>query len=157
MKLSTKEDIEAPVSFVYDALSDFEAWDRAALRRGADVSSVAKGAKAAPGMGWKVAFPYRGKQRRVEITLAKLLEQQELNFDAVSAPLNGSLVIELAEMGPKRTRVSVASTFKPNTLAARLFIQSLRLAKAKLSRRFELRVAQLAADIEDRYRAQIKR
>jgi hypothetical protein len=51
----------------------------------------------------------------------------------------------------------VASTFKPNTLAARLFIQSLRLARAKLSRRFELRVAQLAADIEDRYRAQIKR
>jgi hypothetical protein len=157
MKLSTREDIEAPVSFVYAALSDFETWERAALRRGADVSRIDSTPKPAPGMGWKVTFPYRGKQRKVEIKLAKLLEPQELGFEATSAPLNGALVIELVEMSAKRTRVSVASTFKPNTLAARLFIQSLRLAKAKLSRRFELRVAQLAADIEDRYRAEIKR
>ena len=42
MKLSSRQDIEAPVAFVFDALNDFQAWERAALRRGAEVARTDK-------------------------------------------------------------------------------------------------------------------
>ena len=42
MKLSTRDDIEAPLSFVFDSFADTESWERAAMRRGAEVTRTAK-------------------------------------------------------------------------------------------------------------------
>ena len=49
MKLSGRTDIGAPVAFVYAALSDFEGWERSAMRRGADVNRTDK--LRVPGVG----------------------------------------------------------------------------------------------------------
>ncbi|MFT7057545.1 MAG: carbon monoxide dehydrogenase subunit G [Pseudorhodobacter sp.] len=155
MKFTTKEDIEAPLAFVYSAISDFNYWERAAMRRGADVNRTDRLHKAGAGMGWKIDFQYRGKLRNLEVNLLEMIDEQRLAFSMLGKPANGTLSIDMAEMGPKRTRIRIAAEVKPNTLAARVFIQSLRLAKAKVNRKFELRFAQVAADIEDRYRAQI--
>ncbi|NHW87665.1 SRPBCC family protein, partial [Escherichia coli] len=43
-----------------------------------------------------------------------------------------------------------ALDMKPNTLTARLFIQSLRLAKASLNRKFKRGIARFADDLETR-------
>ena len=40
---------------------------------------------------------------------------------------------------------------KPKTLAARIYVQTLRLARRKLEANFAKRVAQLAADLEERF------
>ena len=40
----------------------------------------------------------------------------------------------------------------PKSLSARLLLQSLKLAKSNLTRRFKLRVTEFAEDVEDRYR-----
>ena len=37
MRFTTKQDIEAPLDFVYNTMIDFEAWERSAMRRGAEV------------------------------------------------------------------------------------------------------------------------
>lgn len=156
MKLRTKEDIEAPLEFVYAALSDFDYWERAGMRRGADISRTDKLRTPGAGMGWKVAFDYHGKARNLAISLMAMEPDQRLTFDAVGKPAAAGLDIEMAEMGPKRTRVVVEIDIKPKTLAARMFMQSLRLAKAKVQRKYEVRIALIAAEIEDRYRAQLK-
>lgn len=156
MKFKTKEDIEAPLAFVYSALGDFEYWERAAMRRGADVNRTDKLRTAAAGMGWKIDFQYGGKPRNLDVRLLTLEPDQQLSFEAEGAPAMGNVLIEMSEMGPKRTRVAVFLDLKPKTLTARMFIQSLRLAKARVNRKYQLRIAQMAADIEDRYRAQIK-
>lgn len=156
MKFSTKEDIEAPLEHVHAALADFDFWERAAMRRGADVTRTDKMTTPGPGMGWHVEFTYRGKLRKIDITLTELIENHKISLDGLSKPAEGRLSIELSEMGPRRTRLGIGLEIKPRTLAARLFLQSLKLAKANVTRRFELRVAQLAADIEDRYRASLR-
>jgi carbon monoxide dehydrogenase subunit G len=156
MKLSAKEDIEAPLAFVSEVMADFEAWERAAMRRGAEVDRLDTLRKPGPGMAWRVGFTYRGKDRKLDIKLLDLEPEQRLNFEFTGRPAEGVLNIELAEMGPRRTRVVATMELKPRTLAARLFFQSLRLAKAKVMRRFALRLSQLGADIEDRYRAKSK-
>lgn len=156
MKLTAKEDIEAPIGFVNSILTDFEMWERAAMRRGADVERLDRLRKVGPGMEWHVGFVYRSKKRNVDIKLLNILPEQTLVFDCMAQPAEAILTIDMADMGPRRTRVAVQLEIKPRTLAARLFLQSMRLAKAKVTRRFSLRLAQLGADIEDRYRHRAK-
>lgn len=153
MKLSAKEDIEAPIAFVTSFLTDFESWERAAMRRGAHVERLDALRALGPGMEWKVAFDYRGKRRNIELKLLKMVPDQRLEFDCMAKPAEAILAIDLVEMGPRRTRLVATVDIKPRTLAARLFLQSMKLAKAKVTRRFALRLAQTSADIEDRYKA----
>ena len=156
MKLTAKEDIEAPIAFVSAVLTGFEDWERAAMRRGADVVRLDTLREAGPGMKWQVAFNYRGKKRKIEIAVLQMLANQTLSFAHTAKPAEGVLTIEMAEMSPRRTRLVVHLEVKPRTLAARLFLQSFKLAKSKVTSRFALRLSQVGADIEDRYRAQAK-
>ncbi|MDZ4135497.1 MAG: SRPBCC family protein, partial [Paracoccaceae bacterium] len=111
---------------------------------------------AGPGMAWLVQFPYRGKDRKVAIRLTDQKADQCLGFAGSSAMVDGSVTLDLLEMGAKRTRVTVVTEIKPRTLTARLFLQTLRLARARMTKRYQTRIAQLGADIEDRYRSKIR-
>ncbi len=152
MKLVRNEDVEAPIAFVYAALSDFDHWERAALRRGAEVTRLDTLAVPGPGMTWNVGFDFRGRRRIVDLRLVGLEPSQSLAFTGQGASMSGRALLELVEMGPKRTRVAITVEVEARTLAARLLLQSLKFASARVNRSFEARTAQLAADIDDRFR-----
>lgn len=63
----------------------------------------------------------------------------------------GRLNLDLLEMSTKRTRLHATFDVTPRNLTARLFIQSLRLARARMDRKYAFRVAQVIADIETTY------
>ncbi|HEX9858294.1 MAG TPA: SRPBCC family protein [Paracoccaceae bacterium] len=157
MKFSTREDIEAPLDFVFNTFADVEGWERAAMRRGAEVSRTDKLHTVAVGMGWQVAFDYRGKARNLTISLTGIDRPNALAFAGNAQALDGVVTLEFVEMSARRTRVSVAAELKPRTFGARLFLQSMKLAKARITRRYQQRVAHICSDIEDRYRAGTRR
>ena len=152
MNFSTREDIEAPIEFVFDALSDFEGFERAALRRGAEVVRTDRQARIGPGMSWRAQFPLRGKARRVNIALERYERPGLIRFDGMSKSMEGDLTVELLDLSPRRTRMAVKLDLRPMTLTARIMLQSLRLAKAKVSYRFSNGVHEHARAIEGRYR-----
>lgn len=152
MKFVTKKDIEAPIDQVWAALSDFEGWERAAMRRGADVARTDTLRSPGVGMAWQGRFQYRGKDRKTDVKLTELVAKTALGFTASSAAIESDARVELIEMSAKRTRLHVTMEVKPRSLGARLFLQSLRLARAKVDRKFETRVSQLAEDLESRFR-----
>lgn len=152
MRLVAKQDVEAPASFVFGQVVDFDAWERAAMRRGADVQRSDKPAMPGPGTTWDVQFDYRGKLRKLRIGLEKMAHPTSLVLSARSAPTDAEVQVEVVDMAARRTRVEVRLEIKPKSLAARIFIQSLRLARSRVERTFDQRVARLAAEIEDRYR-----
>lgn len=156
MKFSAKQDIEAPIAFVFQSLSDFEAWERAGMRRGAEIARSDKLRSVGPGMSWKVSFMFRGKQRKMDVQLVNITAPSKLEFSALSGAIDADMTFELVEMSAKRTRLHAVSNVKPLTLTAKLFIQSLRLARARADRRYAQRMQQLALDIEDRYRGDQK-
>lgn len=154
MKLSGRTDIGAPVAFVFAALSDFEAWERSAMRRGADVHRTDKLRNPGPGMTWQARFAWRGRERQLQVRLTKLVTNLTLALDFDGPSVEGNLNIELVELSAKRTRMLMQVDLKPRTLAARLFIQSMKLTKNRVQRKYDARLQNIAKDIEARFTGQ---
>ena len=156
MKLTSRQDIEASADQVFEVLADFDGWERAALRRGADVTRIDALRNPGPGMEWRARFKARGKQREVTLRLTRMDAPSHLAFSFESALVDGTVTVDVFEMAASRSRLHLALDVKPRTLAARLMVQSLRLARNKVERRFDNRVAALANDIEARIRAKLQ-
>ncbi|WP_299025579.1 SRPBCC family protein [uncultured Sulfitobacter sp.] len=151
MKFSTKEDVEAPIAAVYDMLCDYEVFERAAMRRGADIQRT--DTKSVPGVGtsWRAAFNLRGKRRQVDIETVTFDKPNEMVLECRSQGLLTMMTIELVALSKSRTRVMVSFDIKPLNLSARLLVQSLKLAKTSLTKKYKLRVAEFAKQMEDRH------
>ena len=150
MKFSTKEDIEVPIDHVFAQVSDFPYFERTALRRGAEMQRVDDLTAIGPGMAWDVAFELRGKRRELELELTRYDPPNSLVMSSRSASLGGYLLVDLIALSRGRTRLSIDIELLPQNLSARLLVQSLKQARGNLYKRFNLRVAEYAKDMEDR-------
>ncbi len=152
MKFSTKEDVEIPIENCFRMLSDFEFFETAALRRGADVVRTDANAQPDVGASWDVRASFRGKPRNFKLEVSEYDVPNSMKFDAKSGGMLAHFLIELVALSRNRTRMRIELDVKPKTLSARLLIQSAKLARNRLNRRFKNRVAHFAEDIEDRYK-----
>ena len=152
MKFSTKEDIEAPIDAVFAMLCEFESFERAAMRRGAEVQRMDQMPQPGVGMTWRAIFEMRGKKRDVEIEMVTFDRPTEMVLESRSSGLLGEMSFELMPLSRKRTRVVVTLEVKPLNLSARLLIQSMKLAKSSLTAKYKLRVSEYANSMEERYR-----
>lgn len=151
MKFSGREDIEAPVEAVFEMVSEFESFERSAIRRGIEVQRVDETAPKGVGMAWDSRFTLRGSQRELHLVLKQYEPPSLMRFESFSKGVNGVATVELLALSPRRTRLGFDLELKANSLAARLVLQSMKLARRNLERRFKLRMAEFAKDLEDRY------
>lgn len=151
MKLTGKCDVEAPIGFAYASITDFPAWERSAVRRGAAVDHVAGLPVDGVGAGWRIKFPYRNKQRKATITVSELSANERAVFSLDSPSLEGESVMDVLALSPKRTRIRVQITVKPRTIAARLFLNALRLGRKRILRGLDMRMGQLGAEVETQF------
>lgn len=152
MKFVAQEDIEAPIDAVFDAVSDFESFERSAMRRGADVVRTDGMASPAVGMGWRGRFKFRGRERDVQVVLARYDRPNGMTFDSIAQGMTGQFLIDLVPLSRSRTRMIVTLDLTPQTLSAKLFVQSMKLARNKLAKRYKKRVAVFAEGLEERHR-----
>jgi carbon monoxide dehydrogenase subunit G len=150
MKLATREDINAPIEAVFEKLSDFDGFERAALRRGAEVVRTDTLTVPGPGMAWSAGFDLRGRTRSADLRLTAYDVPNAMTIAIQSSGLDVDLLVELVAMSRARTRMNVTVDASPHTIAARLMIQSLKLARSNVAKRFKRRVADFAADVEAR-------
>jgi uncharacterized protein YndB with AHSA1/START domain len=99
MKLATKKDIEAPIAKVWAALSDYEAWERSAMRRGVDVERTDKLTKPGPGMSWTSRFAYRARTRKADMKLTEMTGPGLLAFTLASDAVDVATKVEPALVG----------------------------------------------------------
>ena len=151
MKFSTKEDIEAPIDAVFEMICDFETFERAAMRRGAEVQRTDTRTTPGVGMAWRGTFNLRGKRREVEIEMITFERPDEIVLECQSPGLFTLTTIELVALSKNRTRLMIAFDIKPLNLSARLLVQSLKLAKTSLTKKFKLRIAEFAKTLEERH------
>ena len=156
MKFSKREDIEAPLDVVFRAVSDFRSFERAALRRGIEVSRRDELEQPAPGMAWAARAPIRGKLRDIALRLTSYAPSTALAMFAESAGMLAVVTVDLVALARNRTRVQVGLEMTGTTMASRLLLQSLKLGKAALDRRFAARIADFAIEIETRQKKSSK-
>ena len=151
MKFSTREDIEAPIDSVFEMLCDFEGFERSAMRRGAEVQRVDRLTAPGVGMMWQTVFDMRGKRRQMQVEMVTFDRPNDIIVESTSPGLVGQMSFELMALSRNRTRLNVALEVKPLTLSARLLVQSMKLAKASLTRKYKLRIGEYAKGMEERY------
>lgn len=147
MKFSTREDIDAPVEQVYQAIADFDGIERRILRRGIDLTRDESCPADQVGARWKANFKWRGRPYQLDAELVEMTEGQSYAIESRVGGLECMGVVDLVALSKARTRLLVSLDLKPTTLSSRLMVQSLRLAKGSLNRRFKARVAQFASGI----------
>ncbi len=149
MKFSSKEDVEAPIDHVFARLTDFSAYERAAIRRGIEVQRTDTRDVPGVGVSWHALFSLRGKPRDIDVVVSAFDAPHSIHFDSDTQGLMGFVTMELVALSPARTRMAISVDLKPRTLSARVLIQSLKLTKKTLTKRFKLRVAEYAKSVED--------
>ncbi len=156
MKFTTREDIEAPVEEVFAAFADTGGWERALLRRGAEVSRTDRLTQFGPGMSWLLAFVWRGRMRKLTVRLDQVDAPHQLAFVITGNAIDARAVLDFVPLSARRARVALALDVKPRNLAARVFLQSLKLARAKVNGKFRARFAALCAEVEARLNPGLK-
>lgn len=152
MRFSTQEDIETPIEYAFGQLSDFGAFERVVLRRGAEVTRIDTLSEPAPGMMWDARVTLRGRRRRIRTELSEFTPPGLMLFEAQSEGFDATFRVELLALSRRRTHVVVTLDLRPRSITARLLLQSARLAKNKLNRSYKKRVAGYLAEIEARFR-----
>jgi hypothetical protein len=153
MKFSTRQDIEAPAEFVFAHISDFDGLERQAMRRGVEVERKLRSQPRDVGAAWVLRIPFRGKLRDIDAHISEFDSPNTLVAQAKSGGLDMTLSVELVPLSPMRTRVLIGYDVRPQTLSARILVQSVKFAKASLQRRFDKRVSKFGESIGARYEA----
>ena len=153
MKFATREDIEATIEQAFEAVSDFDGLERAALRRGAEVSRTDTLSVPGAGMRWQAKFPYRNRDRIADMEMMTYDAPNALAMLSKVSGMEALVEIDFVELSRNRTRMNMSIDIRPKTIPARLLLQSARLARSNLARRFKHRVATYARTIDGRVRA----
>lgn len=148
MKFSSREDVNLPADAVFAAVSDFHKFERAALRRGAEVARTDDLAEPGVGATWHSQVTYRGRKRDVTSELTAFTPPERMDVDIRSRGVQGGVSVQLIPLSPRRTRLMVQLEMRPKTLGVRVFLQSLRLAKSSMNKRFKRAVAEFARELE---------
>jgi hypothetical protein len=151
LKLTAKTDLDVPVDFLHAYLCDPAPWEREAIRRGAEIERPADMPLSGVGAGWRIKVPFRGRVRKVLLRVDDIVQDQSIAFSFEGQALVGNSWLETRPLSSRRSRLKVTIEAKPKTLAARLFINTLRLARRRVEDRMEMRVGQLGARIEQAY------
>ncbi|SDL30057.1 SRPBCC family protein [Aliiruegeria lutimaris] len=146
MKFSTREDISAPIDSVWETVTDFRSFERRALRNGIEVTRKADD-QAGLGAGWTLRFSFRGSQRTLETEVTGCEPPNNMEFSGHVGGLDTVFTVELVALSQSVTRVMISLEVKPATLPARIMIQTAKLAKGKLDKRFRTQVGKYIKQI----------
>lgn len=152
MEFSTRDDIEAPIEYVFDQVTDFATFERSIMRRGGDVERIEGGDTAAVGTKWRVKFLMRGSERTVMAEITDVDKPNHMVIDITSKSADAKLLVELVALSRARTRLNVRAEAAAKTIPAKLLFQSIRFARNKSQTRFQKMVSNFAKDVETKFR-----
>lgn len=152
MKIDNRQDISAPIEFVFGQITDFESFERRGLRRGAEISRKDPPG-GVPGLGtvWKVRAKIRGKPRNFRSEITEYDVPNAMRIQSRSGGLETDFRVELMALSQQRTRMYISFEMEASSLTGRLVMQSLRLAKSAINSRFSKRLGEFAEKVEGRY------
>jgi carbon monoxide dehydrogenase subunit G len=151
MEYTAREDVEAPIEYVFEQVTDFVAFERSIMRRGGDVERIEGGDEPKVGTKWRVSFRLRGKDRAVNAKVVRVDSPNVLTIKAKSRSADGKIKVELIALSRAHTRLIVTGSSEAKTIPAKMFFQSMRLARGKTEAKFKDFVSDFAKDVQAKY------
>ena len=143
MKFSAQEEIDAPAAEVFARISDADRFEERVRERGGKIArSPAEGFGI--GTTWDALVAIRGKSRKLTMKMVDMTPGERMSFEGGTSGMDLNVILDTTALTPKRTRMRLQVEAKPKTLAARLLIQSAKLAKGRIDRRFKDRFSDFA-------------
>lgn len=150
MQFSAQNEINAPIEAAFDVLVDFDTIEESGRQRRVEISRLDKLTETAAGMSWDLGFKFRGKRRELIVDLTEFVRPERLKFSGVSTAFSIEVGVELTALDAGRCKVKTTLEVTPRSLGARLMVQSAKLGKSALNRKFDKRMAQFAKTIAAR-------
>lgn len=148
MNISLSKEIEAPTAFVFDAVSDFEQFEQAAIARGVKVHR-----HGAPNPIWDVEFQFHGKALDLTLEVTEQAPPDRLAASILAKSFRGRAMCLLTTCEAKKTQLTLKFAFEGQTLSGRLFLKALDVTKAALEQKIAARMADFAQKTERAYRS----
>ncbi len=142
MKFSTRQDTDLSSEALFAAVSNFPKLERVLLRRGAHVRRMDPQGKADVGSAWQISFDWRGKARTLELQIAELRPPEQLTLSGQSEQFNLVIQMTVVDLTRSKSRLLFEVDVQPRGMKARLMLQTAKLGKAQLDRRFAMRIAE---------------
>ncbi len=151
MNFTSKQDINAPTQHVFQQLSDFDFFESYAMRMGAQVERMDVFTQPQPGMCWNIKGHFRGKDRDLELTLDSYYPSDTLSYYCITKSLSATIGFDIIPLSRTESRMKVSVDVTAKGISARVALQSAKLAKKSLDRKFDARMHSFAAAIGDKY------
>lgn len=150
MKLSGREDIDVAIEDAFGALTDVAYLERQLLRRGIDIVRTDGAGPVGEGAAWAADADWNGRRYPLDLQVAEWSPPGAALLSARSNGLLGDLRAELTALSKRSTRVRVTLVLRGTGFRDRMFLNSVSLAKARLSSRFSEAVSDFAKSLETR-------
>ncbi|WBU65220.1 hypothetical protein [Paracoccus aerodenitrificans] len=144
MKFSTRVDRPVLAEQMFKIISDFERIERILMRRGASVQRVANGSDAT--ISWDLKFDWRGQSRALQLLLVQFDRPEKLALTGKSKPFDMRFDLSVVALSRVKSRLIFEMEVWPRNMRARLAVQTAKLGKAQLDRKFAERVASFVDD-----------
>ncbi len=151
MNFESKQDINAPATHVFKQLADFDFYESYAMRVGAQVERRDNFTQPQPGICWNIKGHFRGKDRDMELTLDSYTPTDTLSYICKTQSLNAVVKFDVIPLSHTETRLKAVVEVQAKGLSARVALQSAKLAKKTLDRKFDARMRDFANNIGEKY------
>jgi len=142
MRFVTDEVIPRPAEEVWVGLADFAGIEAAARARGVEARRIP--GTEGPEPVWTAEVPFRGRDRHVEVAVARMTPPLVLDYRISGSQLVSTLRFGLEEVAAGRTRLAVTLEVGAEGVSGRMLLQSLKLVRATLLKRFRKRIGDYA-------------
>ncbi|MBW7056964.1 hypothetical protein KY389_09680 [Paracoccus bogoriensis] len=147
MKFSTRIDTDMTAECLFDRVGDFEAFERTLIGRGASVKRIDPAQDPGITMGWKIGFDWRGRARRLLLVVSRFDRPEQIVMAGSSEALDIWLKLTFVALSRSRSRLIFETELKPRNMRARLMIQTAKLGKAQLDRRYARRIEEYVRSV----------
>lgn len=140
MKFSTRIDTDLSGDRLFEVIGNFGALERMLIGRGASVSRIDPSVEPGIGMGWNIAFDWRGKPRRLRLAVTRFDRPEQMAMTGRSDALDLDISATVVALSGARSRLIFETEVKPRNMKARLMLQTAKLGKSQLDRRYQRRI-----------------
>lgn len=147
MKFSTRLDTDLAPAELFQTISDFERLERLLARRGAIVRRIDPATEPGTGIAWDIGFDWRGKRRDTRMDVTRFDRPETIIIEGAAELFTYTLDMTVIALTLRKARLQFQLDVRPRSMKARLLLQTAKLGKGQLDRKFGLRVEQFITDL----------